>query len=114
MNQIYNPHAITITDKAAKKVQELIALETEQKYLRVYITGGGCNGFQYCFTFDNKINPDDTEITHNNTRLVIDELSYQYLIGGEIDHTQDLRGSKFTVSNPNATSTCSCGSSFSV
>ena len=114
MNEIYNPHTISITNKAAIKVQELTDLENKPTYLRVYITGGGCNGFQYCFTFDSNTNEDDTVIKNNNLKLLVDELSYQYLVGGEIDHTQDLRGSKFTVNNPNAASTCSCGSSFSV
>jgi iron-sulfur cluster insertion protein len=115
MEQVYNPHTIALTSKAVAKVQELIAQETAVSLnLRVYITGGGCNGFQYGFTFDEAVNDDDVVIEQDGIKLVVDELSYQYLVGGEVDHQQDLRGSKFMVNNPNAASTCSCGNSFSV
>ena len=82
--------------------------------LRVYITGGGCSGFQYGFTFDEKVNDDDLTIEKNGVALVVDPMSLQYLIGGTIDYVEGLQGSRFVVDNPNAVTTCGCGSSFSV
>jgi iron-sulfur cluster insertion protein len=115
MEQVYNPRTIFLTNKAVAKVQKLVSEEEGKSLnLRVYITGGGCNGFQYGFTFDEKVNDDDVVIEQNCIKLIVDDLSYQYLVGGEIDHQQDLRGSKFLINNPNAASTCSCGNSFSV
>ena len=82
--------------------------------LRVYITGGGCSGFQYGFTFDENVNDGDTTIINSGVTLVVDPMSLQYLVGGEVDYTEGLEGSRFFVSNPNATTTCGCGASFSV
>lgn len=106
---------IQFTDAAARKVKILIEEEenTELK-LRVYITGGGCSGFQYGFTFDEKANEDDLVIDNQGVSLVIDPMSLQYLIGGTVDYTEGLEGSRFIVSNPNAKTTCGCGSSFSI
>ena len=110
---------VNFTDNAANKVFELI--EEEENYnlnLRVYITGGGCSGFQYGFTFDEKINDDDTKvekaINNHSVNLLIDPISFQYLAGAEIDYTDDIAGAHFVIRNPNAKTTCGCGSSFSV
>jgi iron-sulfur cluster insertion protein len=82
--------------------------------LRVFVQGGGCSGFQYGFTFDEVVNEDDTVMEKNGVKLLIDPMSYQYLVGAEIDYKDDLEGSQFVIKNPNATTTCGCGSSFSV
>ncbi|WP_108651954.1 iron-sulfur cluster insertion protein ErpA [Dongshaea marina] len=106
---------LQVTDAAANKVKAL--LEEEQNHelkLRVYITGGGCSGFQYGFTFDEKINEGDMVIDKNGVQIVVDPMSLQYLVGGTVDYTEGLEGSRFLVNNPNATTTCGCGSSFSV
>jgi iron-sulfur cluster insertion protein len=106
---------IKFTDNAAAKVSELIAEEgNEDLKLRVYITGGGCSGFQYGFTFDEVVNEDDTEVTKNGVTVLIDAMSVQYLAGAEIDYTESLSGAQFVIRNPNAATTCGCGSSFSV
>ena len=106
---------LEFTDAAAKKVKVLIADEENPNLkLRVYITGGGCSGFQYGFTFDEKINDGDTVVEKNGVTMVIDPMSLQYLVGGSVDYTEGLEGSRFTVTNPNATTTCGCGSSFSI
>ena len=107
--------SITFTDNAANKVKQLI--EEEQKKtlkLRVYVTGGGCSGFQYGFSFDETANDDDTFINNLGVDLVVDSMSYPYLIGSVVDYQEGLEGSRFTVDNPNATTTCGCGSSFSI
>ncbi len=102
------------TDNAAKKVQELIEEEGNPDLkLRVFVTGGGCSGFQYGFTFDEVANEDDTAMHKNGVTLLIDPMSYQYLVGAEIDYSEGLEGSQFVIKNPNASSTCGCGSSFS-
>jgi len=105
---------LVFTDNAANKVKELIEEEgnTELK-LRVFVSGGGCSGFQYGFTFDEITNEDDTVLNKNGVQLLIDPMSFQYLVGAEIDYTEGLEGSQFVIKNPNATSTCGCGSSFS-
>ncbi|MFM5752251.1 iron-sulfur cluster insertion protein ErpA [Aeromonas veronii] len=109
------PLPIQMTDAAAKKVKNLITEEENPELkLRVYITGGGCSGFQYGFTFDEKINDGDTVVEKNGVTMVIDPMSLQYLVGGSVDYTEGLEGSRFTVTNPNATTTCGCGSSFSI
>jgi iron-sulfur cluster insertion protein len=82
--------------------------------LRVYIQGGGCSGFQYGFTFDEKVQDGDTEVTKDGVKLLIDPMSMQYLTGAEIDYTEGLQGAQFVIRNPNASTTCGCGSSFSV
>ncbi|MPN17694.1 Iron-sulfur cluster insertion protein ErpA [bioreactor metagenome] len=109
------PVPLNFTDAAASKVKELIDEEGNQALkLRVFVTGGGCSGFQYGFTFDEVTNDDDTAMEKNGVTLLIDPMSYQYLVGAEIDYTEGLEGSQFVIKNPNATSTCGCGSSFSV
>ena len=106
---------IQMTDAAANKVKSLITEEENPALkLRVYITGGGCSGFQYGFTFDEAINDGDTVIEKNGVIMVIDSMSLQYLVGGVVDYIEGLEGSRFLVNNPNATSTCGCGSSFSI
>ncbi|WP_306605470.1 iron-sulfur cluster insertion protein ErpA [Azonexus sp.] len=105
---------IVFTDSAANKVKELIEEEGNGDLkLRVFVTGGGCSGFQYGFTFDEEVADDDTTMEKNGVKLLIDPMSYQYLVGAEIDYTEGLEGSQFVIRNPNATSTCGCGSSFS-
>ena len=108
------PAPLLFSDSAANKVKQLIDEEgnTELK-LRVFVTGGGCSGFQYGFTFDEIANDDDTVMTKNGVSLLIDSMSYQYLVGAEIDYKEDLQGAQFVIKNPNAQSTCGCGSSFS-
>ena len=106
---------LIFTDAAAKKVKSLIEGEDNPNIrLRVYITGGGCSGFQYGFTFDDQVNDGDLTIENQNVGLVVDPMSLQYLIGGTVDYTEGLDGSRFVVQNPNASSTCGCGSSFSI
>ena len=106
---------LNFSDVAANKVKTLIAEEENPELkLRVYITGGGCSGFQYGFTFDEKVNEGDTTIENSGVTLVVDPMSLQYLIGGTVDYTEGLEGSRFFVNNPNATTTCGCGASFSV
>ena len=120
MSNIENNHSsipIEISSEAASKVKQLLANNEQYKtdgFLRVYVTGGGCSGFQYGFMLDNNMAEDDTVILHQNACFVIDSLSYQYLCGAKIDYIEGLSGSKFTVSNPNAKATCGCGSSFSL
>ncbi|MCK5829058.1 MAG: iron-sulfur cluster insertion protein ErpA [Methylococcales bacterium] len=105
---------IVFTDNAAKKVGSLIAEEgNDSLKLRVYISGGGCSGFQYGFTFDEEINEDDTQIENDGVVVLIDSMSIQYLNGAEIDYKEDVSGAQFVIRNPNATTTCGCGSSFS-
>ncbi|WP_028452153.1 iron-sulfur cluster insertion protein ErpA [Chitinilyticum aquatile] len=109
------PMPFIFTDNAAAKVNELILEEGNPDLkLRVFVTGGGCSGFQYGFTFDEITNEDDTAVQKNGVTLLIDPMSYQYLVGAEIDYVESLEGSQFTIKNPNAQSTCGCGSSFSV
>ena len=106
---------LIFTDAAARKVKSLIEGEDNPNLrLRVYITGGGCSGFQYGFTFDDQVNEGDLTIENQNVGLVVDPMSLQYLIGGTVDYTEGLDGSRFVVQNPNASSTCGCGSSFSI
>ncbi|MGR6981566.1 iron-sulfur cluster insertion protein ErpA [Testudinibacter sp. P27/CKL/0425] len=106
---------LVFTDAAANKVKNLVAGEENPDLkLRVYITGGGCSGFQYGFTFDEKVNDGDLTIEKNGVELVVDPMSLQYLIGGTVDYTEGLEGSRFIVNNPNASTTCGCGSSFSI
>ncbi|MBC7710105.1 MAG: iron-sulfur cluster insertion protein ErpA [Rhizobacter sp.] len=108
------PAPIIFTDAAANKVKDLIIDEQNPNLkLRVFVTGGGCSGFQYGFTFDEEVNDDDTQMLKNDVTLLIDAMSYQYLIGAEIDYSDGLEGAQFVIKNPNATSTCGCGNSFS-
>lgn len=109
------PPPVVFTDAAAKKVNELIKDEDNPELkLRVFISGGGCSGFQYGFTFDEKIEEGDSRIDNQGVTLVIDPMSVQYLLGAEIDYKEDLQGAQFVIRNPNANTTCGCGSSFSV
>ncbi|MDY0927351.1 iron-sulfur cluster insertion protein ErpA [Pantoea trifolii] len=106
---------LQFTDAAAKKVKNLISDEENPELkLRVYITGGGCSGFQYGFTFDDQMNDGDMTIEKQGVALVVDPMSLQYLVGGSVDYTEGLEGSRFIVTNPNAKTTCGCGSSFSI
>jgi iron-sulfur cluster insertion protein len=106
---------LSFTDAAARKVGQLIEKEGNPDLkLRVYIQGGGCSGFQYGFTFDEEIQEGDTQVANGDVVLLIDPLSVQYLMGAEIDYREDLSGAQFIIRNPNATTTCGCGSSFSV
>jgi iron-sulfur cluster insertion protein len=105
---------LNFTDAAAAKVGQLIEQEGNSALkLRVYVSGGGCSGFQYGFTFDEEIQEGDTEIAKGGVTLLIDPMSVQYLTGAEIDYQEDLSGAQFIIRNPNATTTCGCGSSFS-
>ena len=107
--------AITLTDNAAKKVCTLINEEGNPELkLRVFVTGGGCSGFQYGFSFDENANEDDTVVSNNGAQLLVDPLSFQYLVGSRVDYTEGLEGSRFVVENPLATTTCGCGMSFSM
>jgi iron-sulfur cluster insertion protein len=106
---------IQFTRRAADKVRELIDDEgNERLKLRVFITGGGCSGFSYGFTFDEDVSDEDAVVENSGVTMVVDAMSYQYLAGAEVDYREDLRGSQFVVANPNATTTCGCGNSFSL
>jgi len=106
---------IVFTDSAARKVAEVIAGEGGQGLmLRVYIQGGGCSGFQYGFTLEKTESDDDFVVENAGVKLLVDPMSFQYLMGSEIDYREDLMGARFVVSNPNATTTCGCGSSFGI
>jgi iron-sulfur cluster insertion protein len=106
---------LNFTDAAAHKVGQLIEQEGNAALkLRVYVQGGGCSGFQYGFTFDEEVQEGDTEIENAGVTLLVDPMSVQYLMGAEIDYREDLSGAQFIIRNPNATTTCGCGSSFSV
>jgi iron-sulfur cluster insertion protein len=105
---------LLFTDNAANKVKQLIEEEGNADLkLRVFVSGGGCSGFQYGFTFDEVANEDDTVLNKNGVQLLIDPMSFQYLAGAEIDYQDSIEGSQFIIRNPNATTTCGCGSSFS-
>ena len=109
------PPPLVFTDAAASKVGELIQEEDNPNLkLRVFISGGGCSGFQYGFTFDENIEDGDSRVENQGVTLIVDPMSVQYLMGAEIDYTEDLSGAQFVIRNPNASSTCGCGSSFSV
>jgi iron-sulfur cluster insertion protein len=108
------PAPLIFTDSAADKVKQLVDEEGNPELkLRVFVQGGGCSGFQYGFTFDEVVNEDDTQMAKNGVSLLIDAMSLQYLMGAEIDYKEDLQGAQFVIKNPNATTTCGCGSSFS-
>ncbi len=115
MSEVMTEDPLIFTDAAAAKVRELIEEEGNPNLkLRVFITGGGCSGFQYGFTFDEEVAEDDTVMEKGGVTLLIDPMSYQYLVGAEIDYVEDLNGAQFVIKNPNAVTTCGCGSSFSV
>ncbi|WP_421869013.1 iron-sulfur cluster insertion protein ErpA [Motiliproteus sp.] len=107
--------ALVFTDAAAAKVKSLIEEEENDNLkLRVFVTGGGCSGFSYGFTFDEEMAEDDTSVENDGVMLLVDPMSFQYLAGAEVDYKEGLQGSQFVIKNPNATTTCGCGSSFSV
>ena len=106
---------VQFTEQAAAKVSELLTQEQNDNLkLRVYVTGGGCSGFQYGFVFDEEVNDDDTIVERDGVTLLVDSMSIEYLKGAEIDYKDDLSGSQFVIRNPNAVTTCGCGSSFSI
>ncbi|HEU5398778.1 MAG TPA: iron-sulfur cluster insertion protein ErpA [Gammaproteobacteria bacterium] len=106
---------LMFTDAAARKVRQLIEEEGNQALkLRVFVTGGGCSGFQYGFTFDEKVEEGDTQVENEGVTLLVDPMSFPYLAGAEIDYSEGLEGAQFVIRNPNATTTCGCGSSFTV
>ncbi len=109
------PAPLVFTDAAATKVNELIQEEANPDLmLRVFVSGGGCSGFQYGFTFDDNKEIGDSSIENQGVTLIVDPMSVQYLLGAEIDYKEDLQGAQFVIRNPNATTTCGCGSSFTV
>ena len=115
MVETFNPSELKLTVDAVRKINSLSeAKEANKVNLRVYVTGGGCSGFQYGFSFDREIDEEDTCVSKDGANLVIDPLSLQYLAGSTIDYSEDLSGSKFIVKNPNAITTCGCGESFSI
>jgi len=107
--------SLVFSDSAARKVKTLIEEEANEALkLRVFISGGGCSGFQYGFTFDEEVNDGDAQIENDGVTLLVDPMSFQYLVGAEIDYNEGIEGAHFVIRNPNATTTCGCGSSFSV
>lgn len=115
MSETAHEAPLVFTEAAARKVKRLLEEEeNDQLKLRVYITGGGCAGFSYGFTFDENTAEDDTVVERDGVQLVVDPMSFQYLAGAEVDYQEGLQGSRFVINNPNATTTCGCGSSFSI
>jgi iron-sulfur cluster insertion protein len=113
--QTFTPSALEVTDSAVAKVQSLKAEEdNEDLKLRVYVTGGGCSGFQYGFSFEDIMAVDDTPVSREGVTVLIDSLSFQYLAGSTVDYEEGLMGSRFIITNPNASTTCGCGASFSI
>ena len=113
--EAFDPNEIRLSDNAVSKVRALVEDEGNPRLkLRVYITGGGCSGFQYGFSFDETVGEDDMVVEREGVTALIDAMSYQYLVGSEVDYSEGLEGSRFVVKNPNATTTCGCGASFSV
>lgn len=109
------PSPLDFSNSAVEKVRELLIEEGNPELkLRVFVQGGGCSGFQYGFTFDDVINDDDTTINKGGVQLLVDPMSFQYLVGAEIDYKDDLEGAQFVIRNPNASTTCGCGSSFTI
>ena len=113
--EIFTPSSLTVTGRAAAKVRALVEEEGNSALkLRVFVTGGGCSGFQYGFSFEETLSDDDTTVQQDGVTIVVDALSIQYLAGSEVDYSEGLEGSRFVVRNPNAATTCGCGASFSV
>jgi iron-sulfur cluster insertion protein len=113
--EAFNPNSINLSARAVQKVRELVAEEENPALkLRVYITGGGCSGFQYGFSFDEDMAEDDTAIERDGVTVLVDPMSFQYLAGAEVDYSEGLEGSRFVINNPNAVTTCGCGASFSI
>ena len=113
--EAYTPTPINVSPSAVAKVKTLVEEEgCPELTLRVFVTGGGCSGFQYGFSFDETQNEDDTLVQKDGVSVVVDSLSYQYLVGSQLDYQEGLEGARFVVTNPNASTTCGCGASFSV
>lgn len=113
--EIYIPEVVSVTESAIAKMRSLIEEEDNPDLkLRVYVTGGGCSGFQYGFTFDEAVADDDSIVERDGVKVVVDAMSYPYLVGARVDYEEGLQGSKFVIQNPNASSTCGCGSSFNI
>lgn len=113
--ETFDPTIMNFSDNAVAKVKALIEDEgNDELKLRVFVTGGGCSGFQYGFTFDELVAEDDAIFEKEGVALVVDSMSYQYLVGSTVEYTEGLEGSRFVVDNPNAETTCGCGSSFSI
>ncbi|MFT6051443.1 MAG: iron-sulfur cluster insertion protein [Halioglobus sp.] len=111
----FNPANIHLSERAVQKVRALVTEEeNDELKLRVFITGGGCSGFQYGFTFDELMADDDSAFEKDGVTVLVDPMSFQYLAGSQVDYTEGLEGSRFVITNPNATATCGCGSSFSI
>lgn len=111
----FDPRGIMLSERAVTKVRDLVTEEENDALkLRVYITGGGCSGFQYGFSFDEDAADDDTRVERDGVTVLVDPMSFQYLAGSEIDYAEGLEGSRFVINNPNATTTCGCGASFSI
>ncbi|PCK09180.1 MAG: iron-sulfur cluster insertion protein ErpA [Alteromonadaceae bacterium] len=115
ITETFTPEALVVTDSAISKVKSLVDEEGNPDLkLRVFVTGGGCSGFQYGFAFDEEYAEDDATIERDGVTVVIDAVSYPYLVGAHLDYEEGLQGSRFKVENPNAVTTCGCGSSFSI
>ncbi len=113
--ETFTPSALNVTNLAVNKVKALVEEEgSPELKLRVYVTGGGCSGFQYGFSFDESVAEDDTRVDRDGVTVLVDSLSFQYLAGSEVDYVEGLEGSRFVVNNPNAATTCGCGASFSI
>src|SRR5690554_6841501 len=113
--EVFTPSLLYVSPGAVAKVKSLVEEEANPDLkLRVFVTGGGCSGFQYGFSFDDSQEDDDTVIEKNGVALLVDPMSYQYLVGATVEYLEGLQGSQFVVQNPNATATCGCGSSFSI
>jgi len=113
--ETFTPSVLEITQSAVAKIQSLRDEEDNpQLMLRVYVTGGGCSGFQYGFSFEETIAEDDTQVSREGISVLVDSLSYQYLVGSTVDYEESLMGSKFIITNPNASTTCGCGASFTI
>mgnify|MGYP001977315233 CR=1 FL=1 len=105
---------VTLSPSAAKRINAILAKQSGKDFLRVSVEGGGCSGFQYGFSFDEAVSEDDMVVERDGVTALIDAMSYQYLVGSEVDYSEGLEGSRFVVNNPNATTTCGCGASFSI
>ena len=115
MVEKFKPQELNVSDQAIAKIKALLDQEKKDNLsLRVFVTGGGCSGFQYGFKLDDEQDAEDTTISNAGVSVVIDSLSMQYIYGSTLDYTEDLEGSKFIIQNPNAVTTCGCGSSFSI
>ena len=115
VTETFTPGTLQLTHRAVSKVRELITEEGNPALkLRVYITGGGCSGFQYGFSFDEELAEDDTAVERDGITVVVDPMSFQYLVGAEVDYNEGFEGARFVINNPNAATTCGCGASFSI